>query len=1377
MIDNKHFVHLHNHIDIGSNIRMRDSSLTCEELITIPAKLGQKAVAITDHEAICSHMEAINKLNEFKDKGKLEKDFKLILGNEIYLNDRKETESDRYNKDKKCMFNHFILLAKDKIGYKQIRELSGIAWQENYFVYKGMKRVPTYYDNIEEIIGKDKGHIVALSACIGSRLGELFKKTIEENKTESEIEDLKDIMADHIEWCIEMFGQEDFYIEMQPNQFEEQIKYNKLLVNIAKAYDLKMIVTTDTHYGLEKDFKLHESFLRSKEGDEERNVIDFYKDSHFFKTEDIYKNMDYLQEEIIDEAIKNTADIADKCEVGGKNDYGLFRATEIPLTPIPLNENYIDMNIINKYKYMKLIWEDEYTYHNHLLQQIFKGLQTRKLNGDLNSYYERIDKELNEIYELSIALNQPIGAYLTTMQDLMNVMWQTSIIGVGRGSSVCFVIDYLLEITDVDPIHMKQFGIDLPIWRFISKEKPEMPDIDSDSSSHLKNQIFFKARSYLKQLDSNNDMIRIITFKKETTKSAIKTACRGLGINTDVASLLSSLVPVERGKVWDFKDCYYGNEKEHKKPILELVKLVDEYEELHLKDTILKINGLVTGCGSHACGILPINKSIDYYSSTMRTPSGELICSYDLHQIEQNGAIKYDFLSTSAISLIQICLLKLCEDGLITWQGDLKKTYQKYLSPSVIDLQDKEVWDNIKNNKVMNLFQFEDSLIGREAINKLKPNNLTELGNANALMRLMVEEEGAEQPLDKYLRFKEDISQWDKEMNDYGLSEQEKKICHKLLDEDYGVSSTQESMMMMFMDEETTDFGVKEVNILKKGVAKKKPELIEEFKVMAHEKAKQNNLSKNLINYLLEVETSYQKGYSFSKPHVIAYSLIAYQEAWLYTKYPKIYWYYANLTVQTNTMEDDDEEIELDFKTSKKIINYGKMAKAIDDIMRQNVNITTPDINKSDNSFKPIASENTILYGLEGINSISEEMVELIKANRPYISFMDFYNRVAIQKKKIDNEETGKTINRCIMSNKAIEMLIKSGCFDKIEQGKTREEILLQFCSIMANTKNKLTSTDISFMEDNNIIPLELSNELRIYNFSNFLRKEMPSYKHETSKNMKWIKIQEDNAEDTEYDKEFFYEFFAEDMEEGRDYFVDNEGVVNVLIGTKRKGSFESIVQDKLIKLTDYMKTQEAIDEVNKIKINEFKIPLFKGGFNRWEMQSLSFYNKQHELENINCEKYDIVNFFNLAEESEIESWGHFTVRKGEEVGKEVTYPIYKLNIIAGTMLSKNNTKHIITLLTKEGVVNIKFQEGQYAFYNKKLSRELWNEKKEKNEKKTIEDTWFKRGNMLLIVGFRRGSTFVAKRYAKTRYQHTVQLITDLKENGDLILKQDRTKI
>ena len=1376
MIEDKYFVHLHNHTDIGSNVRMRDSSLTCEELITIPASWGQKAVAITDHEAICSHVEAINKLNELKKEDKIDKQFKLILGNEIYLNDRNETETDRYDKDKKCIFNHFILLAKDEIGYRQIRELSTIAWRDNYFVYKNMKRVPTYYDNVEGVIGDNKGHLIALSACIGSRVGELFKQTLEEGKTEDEIEDLKDIIADHIEWCIDMFGQDDFYIELQPNQFEEQKLYNEMLVKIANAYDLKLVITTDTHYGLEKDFKLHEAFLKSKEGDEERNVVDFYKDSHFFKTKDIYKNMNYLDEELIDEAIKNTIEIADKCEVGEKNDYGMFKTTEIPLTPIPLNENYVDMKIINKYKYMKLIWEDEYEYHNHLIQQIFRGIKNRILHGELEEYYERIDEELNEIYELSIAMKQPIGAYLTTMQDLMNVMWETSIIGVGRGSSVCFVIDYLLEITDVDPIYMKKIGIDLPIWRFIHRSKLEMPDIDSDSCSHLKNQLFFKTRQYIRSLDKNNDMIRIITFKKETTKSAIKTACRGLGINADVAGLLSSLVPVERGKVWDFKDCYYGNEEEHRKPVAELVKLVDEYEDLHLKDTIMKINGLITGVGSHACGILPLNKSINYYSSIMRTPSGELICSYDLHQIEQNGAIKYDFLLTSAMSLIQICMLKLCEDGLMEWQGSLKKTYQKYLSPSAIDLEDKEVWNNIRNAKVMKLFQFETP-VGSECIRKIQPFNLIDIGNANALMRLMVEGEGAEQPIDKYVRFKNDISQWDKEMEAYGLSEEDRRICHKLLDVDYGVSSTQESMMMMFMEEETTNFGVKEVNILKKGVAKKKPKLIKEFKEMAHARAEEKGLSKNLINYLLDVETSYQKGYSFSKPHVIAYSLIAYQEAWLFTKYPKIYWYYANLTVSTNTIEEDEEDTELDFETAKKTIDYGKVAKAIDDIMRQGVKITTPNINESENSFKPIAEENIILYGLEGINSVNEEMVELIKVNRPYNSFMDFYNRVAIQKKEIIDEETGKVTKKRIISNKAIEMLIKSGCFDKIEKDKTRDEILLQFCSILAKTKNKLTVTDITFMEDNNIIPLDLQDELRIYNFSSFVKKEMPNYPCESSKNMKWIKIQEESQEDTDYDKEFFYEFYADDMEEGKDYFIDNNGLINILIGTKRKGSFDNITANKISKLTEYMKTKEAINEVNTIKINEFKKPLFEGGINRWEMQSLSFYNKEHELENINRDKYDIINFFDLSEESEIESWGHFTIRKGEDVGKEVTYPIWKLSIIAGTVISKNNTKHIVTILTRDGVVNVKLQEGQYAFYNKKISKEFWNEKKGINEKKTIEDTWFKRGNMLIVCGYRRGTTFVAKRYAKTRYQHTIQLITNLKDNGDLILKQDRTRI
>ena len=101
----------------------------------------------------------------------------------------------------------------------------------------------------------------------------------------------------------------------------------------------------------------------------------------------------------------------------------------------------------------------------------------------------------------------------------------------------------------------------------------------------------------------------------------------------------------------------------------------------------------------------------------------------------------------------------------------------------------------------------------------------------------------------------------------------------------------------------------------------------------------------------------------------------------------------------------------------------------------------------------------------------------------------------------------------------------------------------------------------------------------------------------------------------------------------------------------------------------------------------------------------------------------------------------------------------------------------MVTILTKEGVVNVKFQEGQYAFYNKKLSKEVWNDKKNCNEKKTVEDSWFKRGNILLVVGYRRGDTFVAKRYAQTRYQHTVQLITNVKEDGSLIMKQDRTRI
>ena len=180
---NEDMIHLHCHTD-GSNLRMKDSNVKTEQLIKYANSLGNKGVAITDHESLSSHIKAINCVSQLKEKGELPKDFNLILGNEIYLIDFNDLETKMENKDK-IDFYHFILLAKDEIGHNQLRKLSSRAWRDNYFSYKGMNRVPTYYSDIEEVIGEDKGHLIAQTACLGSYLGkssELLRLTEDEEE-------------------------------------------------------------------------------------------------------------------------------------------------------------------------------------------------------------------------------------------------------------------------------------------------------------------------------------------------------------------------------------------------------------------------------------------------------------------------------------------------------------------------------------------------------------------------------------------------------------------------------------------------------------------------------------------------------------------------------------------------------------------------------------------------------------------------------------------------------------------------------------------------------------------------------------------------------------------------------------------------------------------------------------------------------------------------------------------------------------------------------------------------------------------------------------------------------------------------------------------
>ncbi|MDD4779077.1 MAG: PHP domain-containing protein [Tissierellia bacterium] len=570
-----------------------DSINKIKDMIEYANKLGNQAMAITDHETISSHVKFLKTVEELKKKKEIDENFKPILGNEIYLVDEEQMNYEMEELGR-TTFNHFLLLAKNNTGHEQIRKLSTLAWKR-MFNYKGIERVPTFYSDIENVVGDNKGHLISSTACLGGRFPSLIMNLIyEEDKNVKE--NIKDKIDEFICWCIDNFGKEDFYIELQPSLQQEQIDFNIMALKIAKVYGLKWIITTDAHYLKEEDRPIHKAFLTSEDDENNnREIDDFYSTTYFFTVDKLFENMNYLEKGDIELGIVNTKEIADKIE-----GYSFFGESIIPLIKLPNKSEWYQFNYdLSDYLHIKELYESDEEQHQYLVTQIFKGIEERNISKEkLTEVLDRVDIECKEIIGASKAKKQPMGAYLITMQKNVDIIWEEaeSLIGAGRGSANGYIINYLLGITQVNPL--KQ-DVEMPHWRFMSAERPDIFDVDIDFSSHKKDVVLDKITKYYQSI--GGDAVRVVTFGTETSKSAALTSCRGLKINNDVALYLSSLVPVERGKVWDINDCYYGNKEKSRKPIVEFKNMVNEYSDKNLLNVMLGIEGLINKRSSHAC--------------------------------------------------------------------------------------------------------------------------------------------------------------------------------------------------------------------------------------------------------------------------------------------------------------------------------------------------------------------------------------------------------------------------------------------------------------------------------------------------------------------------------------------------------------------------------------------------------------------------------------------------------------------------------------------------------------------------------------------------------------------------------------------------------
>lgn len=465
----------HNHTD-KSNFRLLDCTNKTKELIQKAAELNYSGLAITDHETISAHVEAIKLVEKFKKEGKLHKDFKLILGNEIYLVDKIEDVRENYVSGK-TKFPHFILLAKDEIGHEQLRILSSHAWENSFFTGI-MERTPTEKWYLEQVVGNNKGHLIASSACLGSEIN-IYLLNLKDAEEQNNIElqkQIKQQIDKYVTWCIDIFGKENFFIELQPALSDEQIYCNNKLIPIAKHYGLKWIITTDTHYLRPEDREIHKAYLNAKEG--EREVDEFYEACFLQTVDEIKERMNYLDTELVEEGLKNTLKIGEMIE-----DYDIRRDPIIPKIDLPKFElQHLFKPAYETYKYIKHIANSENDQDRYLLKLIEDGFKkyipyNTLTRENFHAILKRINDELGELWEISKKLNQSMPSYYVTVKEIVDVIWDdckgNSLVGSGRGSAAGFLINYLIGITQINPMN---YEVEMPHWRHLSKDRPDIAD-------------------------------------------------------------------------------------------------------------------------------------------------------------------------------------------------------------------------------------------------------------------------------------------------------------------------------------------------------------------------------------------------------------------------------------------------------------------------------------------------------------------------------------------------------------------------------------------------------------------------------------------------------------------------------------------------------------------------------------------------------------------------------------------------------------------------------------------------------------------------------------------------------------------------------------
>ena len=439
-----------------------------------------------------------------------------------------------------------------------------------------------------------------------------------------------------------------------------------------------------------------------------------------------------------------------------------------------------------------------------------------------------------------------------------------------------------------------------------------------------------------------------------------------------------------------------------------------------------------------------------------------------------------------------------------------------------------------------------------------------------------------------------------------------------------------------------------------------------------------------------------------------------------------------------------------------KSTDYGKIATAISNMQKRGIQISLPYINQADFGFIPDEKNNRIIYALKAINGIGDDVVEILLQNRPYQSMEDFYNRMI---------DTG------LIKKSQMIQLIKAGSFNELSQS-TSDQVMQEYIGkyVVSYSKSLTLQQFKKLMELNqsyDFIPKELQLPIRhkyfkdyVLDDSFFVRNEVIAGKKvpKCGYHDRWYVLDEISMP-------FFQQYYSDESIE------DMKGDMYVISEKKFLKENKKFIEP----LQTWMKTEEALNIYNQLLYQEALKQYADGTLSKWEMDSLSVYATQdHELAGLDNQLYGIEDYFQMPREPEVYQYYSRRIKTKTEDGyRYITreFPKYKIVRIAGTVIDKDKNKHMISLLTTTGVVTVKFNKGQFAHYDQQISQQNDN-----GTKTVLERSWFKRGNKMLICGYRSGDQFRAYKYSDSVYKHTCMLITELRTDGTIQALAERVR-